>query len=307
MRWRADLPAVLLVLSLGLGCGSRRDLDVVDGTPHANTDAATSDGGAQKVAPSDSGGADSGPEAAVEGGITPNLGACTPLQLCGGGGATLCNEGAQRWLNDMSDPGADAGSADATSPDWAPDSGVEPTEPDGGTCPPVSPPAQRQVVSGEVAQVDSRCGADGGAPPLIGPVPPSTTINFDIGLPERNQQCLDTYIAEISDPMSPFFRLSLTPAETTAMFGPTECDYQALYDWAESAGFVVTATYSHRLLIAFSGTAAQIDAAFGVTLNYYLRPDGTQFYAPDQDPSLDLSVPLGAVSGVDNCIVPKSN
>ena len=34
-------------------------------------------------------------------------------------------------------------------------------EPDGAACPAVTPPAQPQVLSGEVAQVTSQCGADG--------------------------------------------------------------------------------------------------------------------------------------------------
>jgi len=49
---------------------------------------------------------------------------------------------------------------------------------------------------------------------------------------------------------------------------------------------------------------AQISAALHVTFQNYQRRDGTVFYAPDRDPSIDFSVPLSAISGLDNCFVP---
>ncbi len=53
-----------------------------------------------------------------------------------------------------------------------------------------------------------------------------------------------------------------------------------------------------------SGPASAIEAAFFVTLNQYKRPDGSIFYAPANDPSLNLSIPISFISGLDNYPVP---
>jgi len=166
------------------------------------------------------------------------------------------------------------------------------------------PVAEPQVLSGEVVQVVAACGVDGGAPPLVGPVPSSTMLDLSIGLPVRNQAQLNQYLQQVSDPTSPLYRQYLTEVQYTAMFGPTECDYAALIAWATSQGFVVAQMYSDRTLLDVTAQVSAANAALHVTFNYYLRPYGTQFYAPNQDPSLDLSVQVLAIDGLDNCVLP---
>jgi Pro-kumamolisin, activation domain len=167
-----------------------------------------------------------------------------------------------------------------------------------------TPVATPQVFAGEVASVDQGCGAlDGGVPPLVGPVAPATVVDFDIGLPDRNQSQLNELLNEISDPSSPEYRQYLTPDEFTAMFGPTTCDYDAVVAWAKAQGFTVTMTSSDRSLVELTASVTSINATFHVTLNEYLRRDGTMFYAPDVDPSADLTVPVLGPVGLDNCAV----
>jgi len=197
--------------------------------------------------------------------------------------------------NTTTDAGAtDTSTDDASSDDAATGSDV--------CSPPVATPQQ---LPGEVAQVISGCGSlDGGLPPLVGPLPSSTVLSFDIGLPLRNQSELNQLLAEISDPSSPEYQHYLTPDQFAAMFGPTVCDYDAVLAWAKAQGFTVTMTYSNRDLVDLSAPASSIEAAFHVTLDVYLRRDGTQFYAPDMDPSIDLTVPVLDALGLDNCDVP---
>jgi hypothetical protein len=205
-------------------------------------------------------------------------------------------------LHDATSPTGPTGDGGPTSGD---DAGSGDFGFDAGSDDACSPPvATPQTFPGEVAQVNQSCGAgDGGAPSLVGPVPASTVIELDIGLPLRNQSELNELLNEISDPTSPEYRQDLTSAEFTAMFGPTVCDYDAVVAWAEAQGLTVTMTYSDRTLIDLSAPASVIDAAFDVTLNDYLRPDGSTFYAPDVDPSADLSVPILGPVGLDNCAV----
>lgn len=211
--------------------------------------------------------------------------------------------------------GTDGGGSISSSHDASGGSTVDGTQPlsDAGTsgddgsdaCTVDDDAASPQVLSGEVLAVDETCGAaDGGAPPLVGPVPSSTVLQFDIGLPDRNQSELNEYLNAVSDPSSPQYRMYLTTAQYTAMFGPTVCDYNAVIAWAESQGFTVTMTYSDRSLVDLSGSVSAVNAAFHVTINYYLRPDGTQFFAPNVDPSIDLMVPVLWDDSLDNCAVP---
>jgi hypothetical protein len=89
-----------------------------------------------------------------------------------------------------------------------------------------------------------------------------------------------------------------------ADFAPSTCDFDAVLAWAKAQGFTVMMTYPDRTQVDLSATASAINAAFSVTLNFYLRPDGTQFFAPDVDPSANLAVPVFAPEGLDNCYVP---
>src|ERR1051326_8026094 len=70
----------------------------------------------------------------------------------------------------------------------------------------------------------------------IGSLPKQNQMNLAIGLPVRNQAELNAFLQELSDPASPNFRQYLTPAQFTERFGPTEKDYQAVINFAQSHG-----------------------------------------------------------------------
>lgn len=172
----------------------------------------------------------------------------------------------------------------------------------GGACQSLAPAAQPQVIPGEIAAVAASCGVNGNAPPLLGPTPLTAPLSLAIGL-VSNDQALADYAMQVSDPSSPLYRHYLTPEQIADMFGPSACNYQALIDWAKAQG-LTTSSSTSRLLLGVNGTVAQINAALHVTFQNYQRRDGTVFYAPDRDPSIDLSLPLLDISGLDNCFVP---
>jgi subtilase family serine protease len=140
---------------------------------------------------------------------------------------------------------------------------------------------------------------------LVGPAPASMMLYLDIGLPERNTAQLDKYIQEISDPSSPEYGQSLTPTQFADMYGPTPSDYEGLTKFIEAQGFTDVMTYDNRLLLDFGGTVAQVEKTFCVTMNYYLRPDGTAAYAPAGTPSVNLAIPLDGISGLDDYQLPQ--
>ena len=72
----------------------------------------------------------------------------------------------------------------------------------------------------------------------------------------------------------------------------------------QSSGLTVTRTYTGRNMLEVTGTAAAIESMLHVQLNVYQRPDGTSFFAPAFDPSVNLDVPIRFITGLDNFAVP---
>src|SRR5208283_1661723 len=77
----------------------------------------------------------------------------------------------------------------------------------------------------------------------IGILPTTNRLNLAIGLPLRDAQGLDDFLAQLSDPANPNYRHYVTPEQFTERFGPTEQDYQTVIDFAEQSGFTITARH----------------------------------------------------------------
>ncbi len=158
--------------------------------------------------------------------------------------------------------------------------------------------AERQVLRGHVPA------AVGRAQPL-GPLASTRRLDLAIGLPLRNRPALTNLLQQLYDPASPIYHQYLTPEQFTERFGPTKADYQALLAFATANGLTVTATHPNRTLVEVNASVAAIEKVFHVTLREYQHPtEGRSFYAPDVEPSLDLAVPVLAISGLDDFILP---
>jgi subtilase family serine protease len=147
--------------------------------------------------------------------------------------------------------------------------------------------------------------ANGQAAP-VGLLPPTQRMNLAITLPLRNQAELTSLLERIYDPSSPDFHQFLSVAQFTAEFSPTSQDYQTVVDFARANGFTVTQKPRNRLLIDINGTVAQIAKAFHVAMVVYQHPtENRTFYSPDREPSLDLSVPVLHIAGLDSFSIPR--
>ncbi len=136
--------------------------------------------------------------------------------------------------------------------------------------------------------------------PLAGALPGETQLHLAIGLPLRNQEAMNYLLKTLYDPKSPNYRHFLKPEKFTEMFGPTQQDYQAVVNFVKSNNLSVTKTHPNRLMVEVAGSVSDIQRAFHVNLNNYKREDGSFFYALDQEPSLDLDIPVHHISGLDN-------
>src|ERR1043166_1017157 len=140
-----------------------------------------------------------------------------------------------------------------------------------------------------------------------GPSSRWTRLNLSISLPWRNQEALAGLLRELYDPASSNYHRFLTPQQFAERFGPTEQDYQEVIKFAESHGLKVTGRHPNRALLDVQGPVASVERAFHVNLRSYQHPkEARTFFAPEQAPSVELSVPLLAVSGLDNYFVPHS-
>jgi subtilase family serine protease len=147
--------------------------------------------------------------------------------------------------------------------------------------------------------------ANGQAVP-VGRVPASERLQLAIMLPLRNQAELTSLLGLLHDPASPEYGHFLSVAQFTERFGPTQQDYQAVVDFAKANGFTVTNTSPNRLLVDINGSVAQIEKAFHVTMTVYQHPtENRTFYSPDREPSLDLSVPVKRIAGLNNFSIPR--
>jgi uncharacterized repeat protein (TIGR03803 family) len=140
----------------------------------------------------------------------------------------------------------------------------------------------------------------------VEPLSVSKHLDLVITLPLRNQDTLTRLLWQIYNPASPDYHHYLTPGQFAEQFGPTEQDYQAVIAFAESNGLAVTRTHSNRTLLDVNGPVASIQKAFHVNLRTYKHPtEDRLFYAPDTGPSLNLSVPVLAINGLDNFNLPR--
>lgn len=142
----------------------------------------------------------------------------------------------------------------------------------------------------------------------IGSLPAQTQLNLAIGVPVRNQAELNAFLEQLSDPSSANYRHYLTPEQFVERFGPIEQDYQKVINFAQSHGLTVTATHPNRLVLDVSGTVADIERTFHVTLRTFQHPtENRTFYAPNVEPSIDEIVPILDISGLDNYSLPRPN
>jgi kumamolisin len=135
----------------------------------------------------------------------------------------------------------------------------------------------------------------------------SQTMSLDLVLPLRDPAGLSAFLADIYNPASPNFHHFLTVSEFTAKFGPTQADYAAVLEFAKASGLAVTGGSLDGMEVQVKGSVAAVEKAFHVRMQTYPRANGNgNFFAPDREPSTDMSVKLWHVSGLDNYSVPHA-
>jgi hypothetical protein len=132
-----------------------------------------------------------------------------------------------------------------------------------------------------------------------GPVAPSYKLGYMtlVTVPSATQQkALNLLLAQQQDRTSPNYHKWLSPAQYADDFGLTQNDIQKLTAWLKSEGFVVQSVGGGRNTVVFSGTAGQIQSAFGTEIHNY-RVNGKNHVA-NSTPVMIPRVLNGVVASV---------
>jgi subtilase family serine protease len=103
------------------------------------------------------------------------------------------------------------------------------------------------------------------------------------------EKALQGLIEELHNPASANYQHWLTPEQFGQRFGLDEQSRTAVTDWLQSHGFTVNVVYPNGMLIDFSGTAKQVEAAFGTEIHHY-NVNGEQHIANSSDPSIPAAI-----------------
>ncbi|MGC0777026.1 MAG: S53 family peptidase, partial [Candidatus Acidiferrum sp.] len=106
---------------------------------------------------------------------------------------------------------------------------------------------------------------------------------------DDQESALQDYLEKQQDKSSPNYHQWLTPQEFGAQYGPADADIQSVTQWLSGQGFTVEKVYSGKTVIEFSGTAAQVRAAFGTEIRQY-QVEGKTYTANASDPQIPAAL-----------------
>jgi subtilase family serine protease len=101
---------------------------------------------------------------------------------------------------------------------------------------------------------------------LLGPAPASEPVSALVSLRPRDEAGLRALIAHVTNPADPRYGHFLTAARFRTRFAPSKAQADAVAAWLRASGLTVTAIPANHRFVAVSGTVAQAQHAFGLTI-----------------------------------------
>jgi len=137
-----------------------------------------------------------------------------------------------------------------------------------------------------------------------GPVDPAMQLGTMtlLTVPTAAQQkALTQLLAKQQDPKSRNYHKWITAEQWADRFGLTQNDMQKMVEWLQSQGFTIIQPAHGRNWISFTGTALQVESAFGTEIHHF-NVNGELHYANASAPVIPaaLSGVVGAVLGLDD-------
>jgi subtilase family serine protease len=125
---------------------------------------------------------------------------------------------------------------------------------------------------------------------------PMSRVTLFFKLSANQRAGLDQLLSEQHDRLSPNYHRWLTSPEFGSRFGLSQGDLGKIVSWLESRGFTVQEVPASRNAVSFSGSAAQVAAAFHTEIHRYAL-NGEQHYANSVEPSVPGAL-ADVVSGI---------
>ena len=115
---------------------------------------------------------------------------------------------------------------------------------------------------------------------FVGPAQATSVVHFDVMLPLRNKEKLETLLAAQQDPASPQYHRWLTPAQFGAQFGPDRSTVHRIATELQARGFVVEKEMTRSIRV--TGTADQVTKTFRAHLKSAKDANGTLHILTDE-------------------------
>lgn len=109
----------------------------------------------------------------------------------------------------------------------------------------------------------------------LGTVDPDKQFRALIVFKLRNQGELEDRIAALYNPSSSQFRQYLTSSEIMERYAPTLTTVNSVKSWLTDRGFQIARTARNRMMLSYTGTVRQFNAAFRTRLHLIKRSSGT--------------------------------
>jgi subtilase family serine protease len=124
----------------------------------------------------------------------------------------------------------------------------------------------------------------------------SQVLRMSVTLKLRNQAGAEALAQAVSTPGNKSYRKFVSAAAWRSQFAPTDATVASVKSWLSANGFTIGAVPANHRTVAFTGTVAQAERAFGTSLKTFVK-DGATVVAPTSATSVPTSI-AGAVAGV---------
>ena len=157
----------------------------------------------------------------------------------------------------------------------------------------IAAPAHGMGVAGSQSArwspIFARPAAPAGSRP-VGRLSGATVIDGAVALKPRDPAALAAYASELTTPRSPLYQHYLAPGQFAAWFGPKAATIAAVESHLRADGVRVTGVSANGLLVNFTATATDAQAAFGTRLERYRLADGATAFAPGTEVALPANI-----------------
>jgi pseudomonalisin len=133
----------------------------------------------------------------------------------------------------------------------------------------------------------------------LGAAPSTKVLTIGVGLTRPHTAAEQQLVNAQADPKSPQYRHFLTPAQFNARFGVDSKTVAATTSWLRQDGLKISSVDAGGDYITATGTIAQLDKRFNVTISSYRAAKVGTFVANATPPSVPTSLPIDGVTGLD--------